>query len=475
MNNPGTRTVYFLLVTICLMGVDVKAELFPAQPLVQMPGTNTQIAINFYEGPSLISWINYSDDIYSLYVQQIYPELATPTMITSSINPISYPTINGSSWDYTPNLKLVWSEYDSTGWSLNYKGYSDDSWDETIQIVGGAPNPIKSSAGFSGIAWTSEGSLYYIRHIESFMDSTWSSPTLIDSGGCDNPVIFEDYNYYLEMAYEKQVGDSNQIKKCAWSYTAGDFIFETISTVPQNRNPRRGPERSLSFESFHDSTWRATYTWSWYYSDSRLTSNQSTNVYNPMFLGVPQPVLNLRETHLYDLLVFESDSLDDGLEIMGLMNSYFDGLGELINISNLAGNDRNPAIGLYYEDSIEVAIFWEHEVDGGSEIWWATSRFFMQGGSVDNGTVLPKLELFENYPNPFNASTRIKYELHENQNVGLNIWNIKGQIVASDPVRYQSAGTHIFEWDTKSLSSGVYFYSLYSEDTSLTKKCLLVK
>jgi len=321
----------------------------------------------------------------------------------------------------------------------------------------------------------SEGSLYYIRLVDSFMDSTWSSPTLIDSGGCDNPVIFEDYNYYLEMVYEKQAGESSQIKKCARSYHADEFIFETISTAELNRNPRRGPERSLSFESYHDSTWRASYTMDWYYGDFRLTSNQSTNFYNPMFLAVPQPTLNQRETYLYNLLVFESDSLEDGLEIMALMNSYYAGSSELINISNLEGDDRNPEIVISYNDSVEVAIFWEHEIDGGSEIWWATNRFVVQGGSVDDEVVLPTFDLYDNYPNPFNASTLIKYVLNENQKVGLNIWNIQGQLMVSNPARYQTAGTHIFKWDAKSLSSGVYFYSLYSEGTSITKKCLLVK
>jgi len=158
-----------------------------------------------------------------------------------------------------------------------------------------------------------------------------------------------------------------------------------------------------------------------------------------------------------------------------LMNSYYAGSSELINISNLEGDDRNPEIVISYNDSVEVAIFWEHEIDGGSEIWWATNRFVVQGGSVDDEVVLPTFDLYDNYPNPFNASTLIKYVLNENQKVGLNIWNIQGQLMVSNPARYQTAGTHIFKWDAKSLSSGVYFYSLYSEGTSITKKCLLVK
>jgi len=64
------------------------------------------------------------------------------------------------------------------------------------------------------------------------------------------------------------------------------------------------------------------------------------------------------------------------------MNSYYDESSELINISNSAGDDRNPLLGLYHTDSVEVAIFWEHEVDGGSEIWWANDRFEMQGRAL---------------------------------------------------------------------------------------------
>ena len=175
-------------------------------------------------------------------------------------------------------------------------------------------------------------------------------------------------------------------------------------------------------------------------------------------------------------MVFECDSLEDGLEIMALMNIPYEGATELINISNLAGDDRNPVISeSYYGDSLEIAILWEHVIAGGREIWWARDRFAAPTGSADNEAILPTFALSDNFPNPFNAGTIIKYELNENQYIGLNIWNVNGQLVASQPIAYQSAGTHVFEWNPVSLSSGVYFYSLYNSQTSMTRKCLLVK
>ena len=143
----------------------------------------------------------------------------------------------------------------------------------------------------------------------------------------------------------------------------------------------------------------------------------------------------------------------------------------------MAGDDSHPEVMEYWDaDSTVVAVVWQHDTPEGSEIWWAKTRVQLPQGSVENeSAVIPEFELHNNYPNPFNAGTVIRYRLDRGQTVDLKIWNIDGQLVASEPPQYRDAGSYTYRWNPGSLSSGLYFYTLSNGVTSMTKKCLLVK
>jgi len=87
-----------------------------------------------------------------------------------------------------------------------------------------------------------------------------------------------------------------------------------------------------------------------------------------------------------------------------------------------------------------------------------------------------------NYPNPFNPTTTISFELNtENtENTEIGIYNLKGQIVKQLVSNQVSAGQHSVIWDgtdsnDQPVSSGIYFYKLISRDYQQTKKMLLLK
>lgn len=85
-------------------------------------------------------------------------------------------------------------------------------------------------------------------------------------------------------------------------------------------------------------------------------------------------------------------------------------------------------------------------------------------------------ELHQNYPNPFNPATVISYQLPENRNVTLEVFDVTGRRVAvliDD--EFRSSGTHRVPFQASSLSSGVYFYQLKAGDQTLTQKMTLIK
>lgn len=84
-------------------------------------------------------------------------------------------------------------------------------------------------------------------------------------------------------------------------------------------------------------------------------------------------------------------------------------------------------------------------------------------------------ELSQNYPNPFNPETTINYSVNKPSNVKLNIYDVLGRLVKELVNENQQPGRYSVKFDGSSLSSGVYFYSINSGNSVLTKKMLLMK
>jgi hypothetical protein len=85
-------------------------------------------------------------------------------------------------------------------------------------------------------------------------------------------------------------------------------------------------------------------------------------------------------------------------------------------------------------------------------------------GNVPN-TMLEEFVLYNNYPNPFNPSTTIRYALPGQANITLKIYNILGQEIRTLENERQSAGVHSVVWDgrnnlNQAVSSGIYIYRL---------------
>ena len=92
---------------------------------------------------------------------------------------------------------------------------------------------------------------------------------------------------------------------------------------------------------------------------------------------------------------------------------------------------------------------------------------------IDN---LPKeFYLVHNYPNPFNASTKISYELAQTGEITIDIYDILGRKVETLINRTQPAGKYSLVWNALGLPSGVYFYKLQAGDFSVSQKCPLLK
>ena len=106
------------------------------------------------------------------------------------------------------------------------------------------------------------------------------------------------------------------------------------------------------------------------------------------------------------------------------------------------------------------------------EAGWVLTGSFLEGDLAD----LPsEFALLSNYPNPFNASTVISYELPATSQVKLEVHNISGQKVATLVDGEQEAGYRSVNWDASEVSSGVYFYKLTAGDYTEIKTMTLLR
>jgi hypothetical protein len=88
--------------------------------------------------------------------------------------------------------------------------------------------------------------------------------------------------------------------------------------------------------------------------------------------------------------------------------------------------------------------------------------------------------LSQNHPNPFNPSTRIRYQIPKDMIVTLRIYNLLGEEVRTLSRGYHHAGNYEMEWDGRQDSgvrapSGIHFCRLQGEGVSEVRKMLLLQ
>ncbi len=85
------------------------------------------------------------------------------------------------------------------------------------------------------------------------------------------------------------------------------------------------------------------------------------------------------------------------------------------------------------------------------------------------------IKLLKNYPNPFNPTTTISYDLVRTGDVKLSIFNSKGQMILKEELGEQKIGSHQFKFDGNKYNSGVYFYQVSVGTNVQVKKMMMIK
>ena len=83
--------------------------------------------------------------------------------------------------------------------------------------------------------------------------------------------------------------------------------------------------------------------------------------------------------------------------------------------------------------------------------------------------IIESIQLFPNYPNPFNSSTCISYQIPQDRWVKLSVFNLLGKEVDVLVNEFQRANEYVVKWQPKNLCSGIYIYQLSIESEELKR------
>ncbi|PID57679.1 MAG: hypothetical protein CR986_08845 [Ignavibacteriae bacterium] len=110
--------------------------------------------------------------------------------------------------------------------------------------------------------------------------------------------------------------------------------------------------------------------------------------------------------------------------------------------------------------------------------WWLWARLAGWQGTTDvekPDNIITVFRLNQNYPNPFNPNTIINYELPENGEVLLEVYNSLGEKITTLVNRKENKGVHKVNFSAYNLPSGLYFYRISYNNKIITKKMVLLK
>ena len=263
-------------------------------------------------------------------------------------------------------------------------------------------------------------------------------------------------NGYIIMAYEITNPTANTIS----SLYVGLF-FDWDINLDANDYARFDASRNMGYAQNSAS------------SPTRLAATRllSSNA-NISYRSVDNPA------ELYDGFTDQEkwDFLSNGLQTQNLENVDISTLLSEGPISIPAGGTRTVVFAIVGGNSLNEL---ETNADNALNAW------NNPGTPIEPGqTTLPdKYELYQNFPNPFNPTTTISYQLAKSGDITLNIFNITGQEVQTLVSGFKQAGSYQISWDGKdsggqTVASGAYFYQLTvqgEENLTLTRKMMFLK
>ena len=260
------------------------------------------------------------------------------------------------------------------------------------------------------------------------------------------PTQREVYEYNVDGQVSKQFLQQ-PISDIEWYYT---YLFETTYT------PSGQVDELLSYVSNNgDSVWTLSYKLAYFYDAGDIEQE----VVFSIFIGADSSWLPSSHT---------INTITDG-KITEIKSQADYGSGWEDNERDLLEYDINGNLFI-----VQSQQYWKSE--------WTNTRLktyeYDPASSVNlmsDLSIVEEYQLYENYPNPFNPETIIKFSIPTAGFVNLQVYNVLGQSVATLVDKNIAAGEYSATFNADHQPSGIYFYRLQADNYQMTKRMILLK
>ncbi len=221
------------------------------------------------------------------------------------------------------------------------------------------------------------------------------------------------------------------------------------------------------------------------YAAQAQVASYAGNPYPPTLVSHQFPVAQ-RYTSLSGYFKFAPVGGDlIGIVVYMMKNSSPIGIGGGVDGTTYS-TFTQVTVPIIYQDSITVPDSAWIQLAIGADTLTSTlhtgSTFIVDDLSFGTSSAVTELpgipkeyRLAQNFPNPFNPSTRIEFSLPHESHVLLKVYNLAGEEVATLVNEHRTAGNYSVDLNAARLTSGVYFYKLAAGPYFQTRKMLLIK
>lgn len=155
---------------------------------------------------------------------------------------------------------------------------------------------------------------------------------------------------------------------------------------------------------------------------------------------------------------------------MGLVNRYHDNAEGVHTyaapcVVSASGSRQHPVLKDNFSGNLNI-------YNGGLS---KTSANVKEQTNIVEESTINEFRLDNNYPNPFNPTTAIEYQIPVDNFVSLVVFNSLGQEIEKLVNKYQSKGKYSVSFDASGLPSGIYYYKINVGEFSEVKKMILTK
>ncbi len=259
--------------------------------------------------------------------------------------------------------------------------------------------------------------------------------------------------------------------------TQGHYQFGTNTTDPKSHarlssNGSTNGSVICVFRQFTSSNWNVKYFRTLNFGNFAVLAGESTLWGSGTEPNYQPDIMGRRNSNIH-YFTFETSSAVDNIHYVTVNSQGITTHLSKMNAIDATSETVGPRAGYRYANN--DSCFALYPENGPINIWVAVGCAGTLVNTTPNSTVIKNYELAQNFPNPFNPSTNINYNVAEEGFVNIVLYDVLGKEVKTIVNEYKPAGSYLIGFNAEDLPGGAYFYKMTVNRFTDVKKMILMK